>query len=493
VRLIGVIVAGLLALGLAVAADASGSPAARDGGDASTQSFRSAPGLYPPVVYVSGRDPDPQYGDILTEAINPVDSGAMILSPQGQLIWFSPAPRQHYANDLELQRYEDQSVLTYWQGDSGSLRTGEDVILNHHYQTVAVVHAGSGYATDSHEFTITPRGTALISAYKVIPANLTSVGGPRHGQLIDSAIQEINIATGGVVWQWRASRHVPVSDSYAVKRGNGPYDFFHLNSIQQLPNGNLLVSARHTWTVYEINKHTGAIVWQLGGKHSSFKFGPGAQFEWQHDARMQPDGTITLFDNGAGPGPEHESQSRALRLRLNLKTHEATLVKAYTNDPPLLSAGRGDVQILPDGNVFVGWGAVPNITEFSAAGRQLFSVYFHGNLQIYRALRLHWSGQPMTPPGIATSATYQGTRIYASWNGATRVASWRVLAGSSPSRLKPIRDFPKTNFETEMTLRSTQPCFAVQALGRRGHALGVSATVKRQTKPTVVSPAVRLP
>ena len=118
-------------------------------------------------------------------------------------------------------------------------------------------------------------------------------------------------------------------------------------------------------------------------------------------------------------------------------------MKAYTNDPPLLSAGRGDVQILPDGNVFVGWGAVPNITEFSAAGRQLFSVYFHGNLQIYRALRLHWSGQPMTPPGIATSATYQGTRIYASWNGATRVASWRVLAGSSPSRLKPIKGFPE--------------------------------------------------
>ena len=195
--------------------------------------------------------------------------------------------------------------------------------------------------------------------------------------------------------------------------------------------------------VYEISKRTGAILWRLGGKHSSFKFGPGAGFEWQHDARMHPDGTITLFDNGTGPAPRHESQSRGLRLRLNFKTHRATLVKAYTNDPPLLSVSAGDVQILPDGNVFVGWGAVPNFTEFSAGGRQLFSVYFHGDMQTYRAQRFNWWGQPATPPGIAVSATQQGTRVYASWNGATGVASWRVLAGPSPSRLKPIAEFPR--------------------------------------------------
>ena len=168
------------------------------------------------------------------------------------------------------------------------------------------------------------------------------------------------------------------------------------------------MSARHTWTVYEINKHTGAVVWQLGGKHSSFKLGPGAHFEWQHDARLQPDGTITLFDNGTGPGPQHESQSRALRLRLNVKTHRATLVKAYTNDPSLLSGSQGDVQVLRDGNVFVGWGAVPYFTEFSAGGRQLFSVYFHGDMETYRAQRFNWWGQPTTPPAIAVDATRPG-------------------------------------------------------------------------------------
>jgi Arylsulfotransferase (ASST) len=473
------IIAGLVALGLVVAADASGSPGTRNGVDASTQSFRSAPALHPPVVFVSGRDPDPEYGDIVTDANNSVQPGSVILSPQGQLIWFGPAARGRFANDVEVQRYEGRSVLTFWQGRGGVLPAGKDMILNHHYQTVAVVQAGNGYATDPHEFTITPHGTALITAYKVIPANLTSVDGPHHGQLLDSAVQEIDIATGRVLWQWRASDHVPVSDSYAGKPGKGPYDFFHLNSIQQLPNGNLLVSARHTWTVYEISKHTGAIVWQLGGKHSSFKFGPGAHFEWQHDARIQPNGTITLFDNGAGAGPQHESQSRALRLRLNVKTHRATLVKAYTNHPPLLSPSQGDAQILPDGNVFVGWGAVPYFTEFSAGGRQLFTVHFHGDMETYRAQRFNWWGQPTTPPGIAVDATDGGTRIYASWNGATRVASWRVLAGPTASQLKSIEDFPKTNFETEMAVRSTLPYIAVQALGDGGQVLGTSATAKR--------------
>jgi hypothetical protein len=470
-------VAGLLALAPAVAADANEGHATRNGGDASTQSFRSAPALHPPTVFVSGRDPDPQEGDILTDTDNAVQPGAIILSPQGELLWFDPVLGGGF--DLKVQRYDGRSVLTFWQGSGGVLGSAEDVILNHRYQTVAVVRAGTGYATDPHEFTITSRGTALISAYSVIPANLTSVGGPRDGELIDSAIQEIDIANGHVLWQWLASRHVPLTDSYAGKPSTGLYDFFHLNSIQQLPNGDLLVSSRHTWTVYEISKRTGAIVWQLGGKHSSFKFGPGAHFEWQHDARMQPDGTITLFDNGFGAGSQHEAQSRALRLRLNFKTHRATVVKAYTNHPPLLSVSEGDVQILPDGNVFVGWGSVPSFTEFSARGRQLFSLSFHGAIETYRAQRLNWWGQPTTAPAIAVGATHQGTRIYASWNGATSVVSWRVLAGPSASRMTPIGDFSTTNFETEMAVRNTGPYFVVQALGNRRQLLGASATAKR--------------
>jgi len=478
VRLAGVALAALLLIGTPGAARAGAARASADG-NGFTHSFRSAPELQAPIVFVSGRDPDPQYGDIFTDAQNSIQAGPMILNPEGQLVWFYPLPDGRFASDVTVQTYQGHSVLTYWQGYGGALPTGEGVILNHSYQTVAVVPPGSGYVGDNHEFTITPQGTALISAYQIIPANLSSVGGPPQGKLVDSTIQEIDIASGQVLWQWQAYGHVPLSDSYAGKPGKGPYDYFHLDSIQQLPNGNLLVSARHTWTVYEINKQTGAILWELGGKHSTFRFGPGAHFEWQHDARMQPDGTITLFDNGAGPGRQHERQSRALRLRLDFKTHRATLIKAYTNDPSLLSSSQGSVQFLPDRNVFVGWGTVPNFTEFSPSGRRLFSVYFHSPLQTYRAFRHDWWGQPAAPPDIAVVATRRGTNVYASWNGDTEVHGWRVLAGASPSALESVRQFPNANFETKMPVHSKQPYFAVQALGDRGQVLAISADAKR--------------
>jgi hypothetical protein len=252
-----------------------------------------------------------------------------------------------------------------------------------------------------------------------------------------------------------------------------------MNSVQQLPNGNLLVSSRHTWAVYEISRATGRILWQLGGKHSSFKLGPGVHFEWQHDAQLKPSGdTITVFDNGAGP-TINERQSRALVIHLNFKTMRATLVRAYTNDPPLLSSSQGSVQPLPDGNTFVGWGYQPYFTEFSRRGRELFSLHFPAPIETYRAYRFKWRGEPATAPSLAVARTKAGTRVYASWNGATDVAAWVVLAGPSRSSLGEAAEFGKTGFETEKWVATTDPYVQVQAVSRAGEILGSSAVVSR--------------
>ncbi len=301
---------------------------------AKTANVVSEPWLHPPLVTVTGQDPDPGDGDIFVDTQNSIQAGPTILDPNGQLLWFQA---QQPTFNLELQNYEGQSVLTYWTGQVlNGVGSGEDVLLNHNYQTVATVRAGNGYQADLHEFQITSRNTALIDAFAPLHADLRAVGGSASGTLLDSVIQEIDIATGEVLWQWRASQHVSPAASYAGTPGSTPYDFVHLNSIQGLPGGRVLISARHTWAVYEVDKRTGKILWTLGGKHSSFKMGPGTQFEWQHDAHMQPDGTITIFDNGSGFGPQHQSQSRALRIRLNFKTMRATLVRAY--DEPALGA-----------------------------------------------------------------------------------------------------------------------------------------------------------
>ncbi len=304
-----------------------------------TRTFHSAPSLRAPVVSVMGTDPDPGTGDIFVDAQNSIQAGPMILGPQGQLIWFDPLPNRGVARNVEVQPYDGNTVLTFWQGFGHAFGVGRDVLLNHSYQQIGSVEAGNGYTADTHAFQITPQGTALIAAYAAVPADLSSIHGPRHGTLVESAVQEIDINTGRVLWQWDAHGHVPLSDSYAGKPGSGAYDAYHLNSVQQLPSGNLLVSIRNSWALYEIDKQTGRILWTLGGKHSSFKIGRGANFEWQHDAAMLPDGTITVFDDGAAltnhgliqneresrasPDPARP-QGQACDARARLRQHPAT-------------------------------------------------------------------------------------------------------------------------------------------------------------------------
>jgi hypothetical protein len=419
-------------------------------------------------------------GDIFANDEHSIQSGPLIFNPQGQLIYFQPLAHSVTFN-VQVQSYQGQSVLTYWQGYVKSgFGIGHDVILNHNYQQVAIVHAGHGYHADLHEFQITPSGDALITAFAPVRANLSSIGGPRHGTLMDSIIQEINIATGKVVWEWHASGHVHLAETYEGRpNGNYAYDFFHLNSIQLLPNGRLLISARHMWALYEINMRTGRLATVIGGKHSSFRMGPGTHFEWQHTARMQPDGTITLFDNAFNGGSREEAHSRAMRIRLNYRRHRVSLVRAFSNHPPQLAASQGSTQPLPDGNTFVGWGAAPYMSEFGPGGRQLFSMHFASGLKSYRGLRFQWWGQPATPPSIAITATQQGTLVYASWDGATTVASWRVLAGPTPTTLASVGQFTKSSFETKMSVSTTQPYVEAQALDGSGHVLGTSPVVVR--------------
>ena len=445
--------------------------------DGFTQSFTSENWIHPPIIYTAGHDPDPaSAGDIFVNAAHSIQSGPMILNPEGQLVLFDPLPNRTAAYDVNVQPYQGHTVLTYYAG--GVDGNGVDVMLNHFYQQVGTVLAGNGYTLGIHEFQLTPQGTALISVDQHVPWDLSSIGGPKNGTLVDDAVQEVNVTTGQVLWQWDSDQHLSLKASYAGKPGNKPYDFFHLNSVQQLPNGNVLISSRHMWAVYEIDKQTGNILWTLGGKNSSFKMGPGASFSWQHDARLHPDGTITLFDDGAGLY-ETEHQSRALRIRLNFKTHRATLVHAYTNNPPVLSWAEGNVQQLADGNTFVGFGSTPYLTEFDRDGSQVFSVHFSRPLQVYRGYRYPWWGHPTWPPSISTGTGAHGTWVWASWNGSTQVASWRVLAGSSPTSLGAVGKFPKVDFETQMWVPDTKPYFAVQALDQNNNVLATSEPTAR--------------
>jgi hypothetical protein len=284
--------------------------------------------------------------------------------------------------------------------------------------------------------------------------------------------------TGLVRWEWHSLDHVGASESEVeAPTGPSPWDYFHLNSIDPEPDGDLLISARSTWAGYQLQAGTGRVLWRLGGNRSSFRMGPGTRVAWQHDGRMLADGDVTFFDDGANP--RIHGQSRAVRIALDFKTREARLVASFTHpNPPLLGASQGNAQTLANGNTVVGYGGVPAISEYAPDGSLLFDAHQPFDTSFYRAFRFPWSGQPLSPPAVLADLDETGeeTIVHASWNGATDVSSWRVLAGQGSGALATQTVIPASGFESSTILPQKYTQVAVQALDSAGHVLGTSAT-----------------
>jgi Arylsulfotransferase (ASST) len=405
--------------------------------------------------------------------------GPMIAEQDGSLVWFHPLPSGESSTNFSVQQYEGKPVLSWWQGRILELGfgQGEDVLYNTSYQPVVSIRAGNGYKADLHVLRITPEGTAWIDAYDPVDANLSSVGGPANGVLNDSVVQEIDIRTGLVMWEWHADGHIALADSKnPPQHSSYPWDFVHINSVDPGSSGDVLMSFRNIWGLEDIDLHSGGLRWRLGGPHSNFKLGPGANFYWQHDAEFQPGGLISVFDNGSTP-PE-EKQSRGLLLDPNFRTHEVRLLKQFVNpSKTLLASSQGDTQSLPGGNWLLGYGGLPNFTEFSPAGKVLLAGSLGHNVQSFKVLLYPWSGQaPGSPAAVVAPGPSGGLSVSVSWNGATEVASWRVIAGASPTTLLPLTTVARGGFQTQIEVPASAPYLAVQALNAAGAVIGASPT-----------------
>jgi Arylsulfotransferase (ASST) len=455
-------------------------------------SLLSLPSVRAPVSTITATAADPTLGDIfLTPAGGGAQAGPMIVSPSGQLVWFSPEPPGIQAEDLRVQQYQGQTVLTYWQGrivlGHGA---GSGVIDNTAYQPIAHVAAGNGLAMDLHDFDLEPDGTALITVYDPIHFDLHGHGGRANGVLEDCVVQQIDVKTGLVMFEWHALGHVPLTDSHAapriaVDRTSDVWDWFHINSIFGETDGNLLISSRNTWAVYQIGRSFGEVLWRLGGRHTSFTLGPGVRFAWQHDATLLPDGTIEIFDNEATPAIA--SQSRGIDVSIDLQTHTATLLHQYLNPgQAVLSASQGDVQQLANGDQLIGWGQIGLVTELSPAAALTFQLKLPVNVESYRAYRFPWAAQPASPPVVTATPGAAGagtTTVAASWDGATAVASWQVMAGATPTTLVAVgTPVASAGFETQIVAATTAPYVGVQALDANGAVLA-------QATPAAVSAA----
>jgi Arylsulfotransferase (ASST) len=482
----GGLVLGAGTIGLAACSAAAGSE-----GSAGTSSgspsggqllqFRSQPGLRPvKVEVVTNRGGTAPGLIILGTYYNELgQQGPMIVDNSGELVWFRPLSSNATATlrpfNVRVQEYRGQQVLTWFQGEAvNGHGQGSYMIADSAYQTLHEVRAGNGYQGDLHEFLITDAGTALFTCYGEVQADLTALGGSATGHYFDGVVQEVDIATGKVLFQWRCDEHIDLAESYAPVAAL--WDPFHVNSINVASDGNLIVSCRNTWTVYKIERSSGKILWRLGGKKSDFTIGPGARFEWQHDVTPQPGGRLSVFDNGAGDSTV-EKQSRGLLLAVDERHRTVTLTQQFLHSsPPVRTSALGSVQLLKDGHVFMGWGMGPYASEFLPDGTLIYDLKILGSgTRSYRAFRSAWTGRPAGDPALAVELVPHGMNLYASWNGDTEVRHWDVLLGSASGSLSSSAVVPRNGFETTIKVARQARFVAVAGLDADGRELGRSS------------------
>jgi hypothetical protein len=328
-----------------------------------------------------------------------------------------------------------------------------------------------------HEFQLTPQNTALIVVYRTMQADLSSVGGSTNGYVTEGMVQEIDVATGSVLLQWESLPAVALSESYApvpaTTSVNSPYDYFHVNSAKLDTDGNILVSSRHTWTVYKINRTTGAIIWRLGGKKSDFALGPGLPFAWQHDVEAADAQTLRIFDNESDGTPVLPS-SRALWVTHNDTTMTATIARSIVHPRGLSAFAEGSVEDLPNGDAFVEWGILGGVSEFNAAGQLVFDASQASTFGSYRGFRFPWTAAPSTLPAATALQKPDGSLVVeALWNGATNVASWEVLGGPSADALTTLATGPWNGFNTAFAVAAANTVEVV-ALDPTGAVIATS-------------------
>jgi hypothetical protein len=431
--------------------------------------FHSRPDLKPPRIKLFTRTQHAGPGYVFIAPKKKVaQAGPLILDNRGRVVWFLPVGERG-VTDFRAQRYRGKQVLTWWRGKSvDGKRRGHYSIYDNHYKLVAHLRPGNGLAGDMHEFLITRRNTALMTLSNTVRV--------KSRKVLEGAMQEVDIRTGRVLFEWHSVGHVALVESYyrLPRDPNKTYDYFHINSIDIDHDGNLLVSARNTHAVYKIHRRTGDIIWRLGGKRSDFELGRGVRFGWQHDARRQADGTLTLFDNEAGP--KLRKQSRGLVLRLDERSKRAEVEHTFVHDPPIVAVDQGNMQKLANGNYLIGWGHEPYVTEFGPRGKARLDFRFaRRGADSYRAYRFRWIGRPTRPPAVAV----ERDTLYASWNGATEVVDWQLLGGADKKKLRPLVTVEKEGFETAIRIPNGVAWVAVRALDRKGRSMARSAVVGR--------------
>ncbi|KAL3419285.1 secreted protein [Phlyctema vagabunda] len=474
----------------------------------------------PPKPVITEWDSRCDSGSLFVTPRGPSVSGAargpVILDPKGDLIWMD-IKKYAQAMNFNVQRYKGQDYLTFWtkskkkkhKKGKGKHSKKSFVMLDSSYKVAYKIYPhGKGLKGDSHEFRITPQGTALIAIYHKRQADCTDLRLGKSCWIQDGIFQEIDIETGNLLFEWRATDHISMKDVYSKpsrKDGYGTskkdaFDFFHINSVDKIESGDYIISARYMHAVVCVSGKTGEVLWQLGGKKNGFQDLNGAtDFAWQHHVTWHGNNTMTLFDNHANNVfHSPSSHSKGMMINLDLEKMTASLLHKYVHPDKILNVSQGSVQLVPEsGNVLVGFGNSPTYVEYTPEGEVLCSAHFaphlmfeiidFGLVKSYRVFKSRWVGKPKTVPDVKV----KNEKIYASWNGATEVTGWRLESAKVPNPkdddFMTIRELKRDGFETSFALDKAHKFVRVAALDAAKEVMAYSAVVKSQSPSSIWS------
>jgi hypothetical protein len=424
--------------------------------------------------------------------LTPGDNGAGIYGSDGRLEWWMQGPPNLGTLNETVVQYQGAPYLAVWEG-AVAAGHGEGAVLlyNEHYQLVGELQPGSGFSQntiDLHEFQITPSGDALFGLYE--PATVVINGS--NQPVLQYVVQEVSlvtttagIRTGAVLFEWDSLNDVPTSQSQTPALNSATaWDYFHGNAVSSDPGGGIVVSGRNTWGIYKVDDDPSDaafehVIWQVGASGDNQLALPWC---YQHDVIALGDNKYSVFDDGGeGPGclpgsTEHPARGLIFTVDPSSDPAGVTLDASYTHNPPIDVGFTGSSQPLANGDVLVDWGNFPELTEFSSSGAVQMDLSMSS--ASYRGFRFAWVGQPLTPPAAVADLAGGDTNVWMSWNGATQVASWRVLGGPSVTQLAPV-GAPRSDasFETQIDVKGSYGVVEAQALGANGAVLGTSRPI----------------
>ncbi|KIW87636.1 uncharacterized protein Z519_11610 [Cladophialophora bantiana CBS 173.52] len=465
--------------------------------------FRSRPDLFAPILSVFERQPEKLApGYYFVAPYQAAQEGIHIYDNDANLIYSgfgSAGPGVSHAPQTCM--YKGEIHLCFYQGvQMLGWGHGHGLIMDKHYRIVKSIEPGSYQASsDMHEFRVINDGKQALmtqylrSVYDMCPWNLCD----GFGYIQQGAFQEVDIDSGEVLFEWHSLDHVHPSESWvgpstteisgSGEHPDSPWDYFHINSIDKNQDGDYLISARHTSAVYKLSGVDGHVIWRLNGAKSDYVL-DGFQFSSQHDARFISDNethtVLSLFDNGTNGFNQTQPHSTGQIIVVDHRTKVATCI--LNLDPPFvdghahISKSQGNMQILPNGGIIMGWGNDAFWTEYAP---ETHEIIFYGalawtNTMNYRVHKFdNWVGMPLTKPALwAFSKDGRDMMVYVSWNGATEVKSWRFYGGESKQGpWEEIKTVPKNGFETISRLDGAYTYSYAEALDKDGQILGTSA------------------